>query len=261
MKDLAAFQDEFQRAVVAGDDTVLAELVDTSRENRRTLLGVYRNAYVSRLIDFLETDYEKLHGLVGDEQFTRLARGFIAAHPSKTQNARWFGVRFPEFLRACKDYADTVLVCELATLERALIDVFDEADTDTLRLDDLAAIDPDAWPNLTFSIHPATRRVDLSTNADDIWRALHKQKTPPAPKTLGETRQIIVLRPDGMATFRPMASDEAMMWDEAAKGVRFSVLCEMLSIYGGEEQAAARAAGYLQGWINAGMLRHSSAAN
>jgi hypothetical protein len=64
-----------------------------------------------------------------------------------------------------------------------------------------------------------------------------------------------------MATFRLMASDEAMMWDEAAKGVRFSVLCEMLSIYGGEEQAAARAAGYLQGWINAGMLRHSSAAN
>jgi hypothetical protein len=58
-----------------------------------------------------------------------------------------------------------------------------------------------------------------------------------------------------------MTSDEAMMWDEAAKGVRFSVLCEMLSIYGGEDEAATRAAGYLQGWINAGMLRHTGTAN
>jgi hypothetical protein len=46
-----------------------------------------------------------------------------------------------------------------------------------------------------------------------------------------------------------------MMWDEAANGVAFSVLCEMLSMYAGEDEAPARAAGYLQGWINAEMLQ------
>lgn len=254
MKDLATFQDEFQRAVVAGDDSVLAELVDTSKENRRTLLGVYRNAYVSRLIDFLETDFEKLHALLGDEQFTKLARSYIETNPSKTPNARWFGDKFPDFLSNSIEYADAILFSELATLERALVDVFDAEDVAPLSLEQLGAIALDAWPNLTFSPHPAIRRIDLSTNVDDIWQALHNQQKPPAAKTLGETRQVIVSRQEGMATFRLMASDEAMMWDEAAKGVRFSVLCEMLAIHGGEEHAAVRAAQYLQVWINSGML-------
>ncbi len=254
MKTLASYQDEFQRAVVDGDDAVLVELVDTSRENRRTLLGVYRNAYVERLIDFLETDYEKLHALLGDEHFTTLARDYIATHPSKTPNARWFGFKFPEHLRASDQYADAVLFADLAALERSLTDVFDAEDSDRLILDDLSAIPPQDWPSLAFNPHPATRRVDLTTNAEEIWHALNEDETPPAPRTLGETRQIIAYRPEHMAMIRAMASDEAMMWDEASKGVCFSVLCEMLSIFSGEEEAAIHAAGYLQGWINMGML-------
>ena len=153
-----------------------------------------------------------------------------------------------------------MLFCELAGLERALSDVFDAQDADALGLDDLKAIAPEAWPNLTFSAHPAVRRCDFTTNADDIWRALHNEETPPAPKHPGETRQVIFYRPEGMATFRPMTSDEAMMWDEMARGISFSVLCEMLSIYGGEDEAAGCAAGYLQSWITAGMLHRSISA-
>lgn len=254
MKTLAAYQDEFQRAVKDGDDAVLAELVDTSKENRHTLLGVYRNAYVARLIDFLETDYEKLHMLLGDEQFTTLARDFIAAHPSKTPNARWFSDGFPDFLRNSDEYADATLLSDLAELEKTLTDVFDAQDGEILKLEDLASVSPENWSGLTFEPHPATRRINLTTNADDIWRALDHEETPPALQTPGETWHIIAYRPGGMASFRQMAADEAMMWDEASKGVRFSVLCEMMSMFGGEEEAAMRAAGYLQGWISAEML-------
>ena len=254
MKDLASLQDEFQRAVVAGDDAVLAELVDTSKENRNVLLNVYRNAYVLRLIDFLSHDYEKLHAYMGDEQFAQMARDFIAANPSATPNARWFGAGLAKFLQTSDPYRDMPVLSDLADLESALNDVFDAEDAVVLGLVDLKAVAPDAWPMLTFVPHPATRRLDLSTNASDIWSALHKDETPPQPKAPGETNQLIIYRSDGMAAFRALSSDEAMMWDEAAKGVRFSILCEMLSIYCGEENAAARAASYLQGWINSGLL-------
>jgi len=254
MKDLASLQDEFQRAVLEGDDAVLAELVDTSKENRNVLLNVYRNAYVLRLIDFLSHDYEKLYAYMGDGQFAQMARDFIAANPSATPNARWFGAGLPSFLRDNNPYRDIPVLADLADLERALNDAFDAEDAVVLGLVDLKAVVPDAWPMLVFAPHPATRRLDLSTNAPDIWTALHKDETPPQPRTPGETNQLIVYRSDGMAAFRPLSSDEAMMWDEAAKCVRFSILCEMLSIYGGEENAAARAASYLQGWINTGLL-------
>lgn len=254
MKDLASLQSEFQRAVVDGDDAVLAELVDTSKENRAVLLNVYRNAYTLRLVEFLSHDYEKLYAYMGDDQFAEMARGFIIANPSATPNARWFGTRLPEFLRSGEPYRELPALGDLADLERALNDVFDAADEAVLDLADLTVIAPDAWPELSFVPHCATRRLDLSTNAADIWQALHHEETPPEPRTFGETRQLLVYRSDGMAAFRPLTSDEAMMWDEAAKGVRFSILCEMLSMFGGEDGAAARAAGYLQAWITTGLL-------
>jgi len=37
------------------------------------------------------------------------------------------------------------------------------------------------------------------------------------------------------------------MWDEAAKGVRFGVLCEMVSTFAGKDDAELRAASYPKG--------------
>jgi hypothetical protein len=56
------------------------------------------------------------------------------------------------------------------------------------------------------------------------------------------------------ATIAMAAAEEAMVWDEAGKGVCFGVLCEMLATFAGEEDAALRAATYLKTWIDSGML-------
>ena len=37
-------------------------------------------------------------------------------------------------------------------------------------------------------------------------------------------------------------------------GVRFGVLCEMVATFGGEDEADLRAATYLKGWVDTGML-------
>ena len=50
-----------------------------------------------------------------------------------------------------------------------------------------------------------------------------------------------------------------MMWDEAAVGIPFGVLCSMLATCDDPEAAAARGAGYLRGWIMAGLLTGASA--
>jgi uncharacterized protein (UPF0276 family) len=49
-------------------------------------------------------------------------------------------------------------------------------------------------------------------------------------------------------------SEEAMMWDEAAAGTRFGVLCEMVATYGGEDGADFRAASSLKDWVDMGSL-------
>ena len=51
MSDFARQQSDFQRGILTGDDTVLAEILDSPREKRDVLFGVYKYAYGSRLVE------------------------------------------------------------------------------------------------------------------------------------------------------------------------------------------------------------------
>src|SRR5436305_540471 len=97
----------------------------------------------------------------------------------------------------------------------------------------------------------------MSTNAAAIWLALKNDETPPQP--CDETAKLLVWRQDVTPMFRQIAAEEAMMWDEAADGIPFGVLCTMLATYDDGDGAAARGAGYLHGWVSSGLLTGVSA--
>jgi hypothetical protein len=254
MKSLKELQESFQRGILAGDDSILAEVNDSAKEKRTLLFGVYRNAYVSRLAEILADDYQQLHSYLGDQGFARLVKAYIDANPSDRRSARWFGRHLPAFVRGSDSYAKHPEVAEIAALEKALADAFDGPDAPPLRIEALAALAPEAWPQLALQPHPTAIRLTFRTNAAEIWSALKDEATPPKPLPMPEPQAIVVWRQDFMARFKPLTTEEAMMWDEAAKGVRFSVLCEMVATFAGEDEAELRAATYLKGWVDMGML-------
>ncbi|MGE5259265.1 MAG: putative DNA-binding domain-containing protein [Actinomycetota bacterium] len=254
MKSLKEIQDEFQRGILAGDDAILAEVNDSGKEERAVLFGVYRNAYVARLAEILGEDYEQVHAYLGDRAFANLVRAYIAGNPSDQRSARWFGRHIPAFIAKSKTFADHPEVAEIATLEKALADAFDGPDAEPLRLSHLAEVPADAWPNLVFTPHPTAIHLTFATNAAEIWRALKNEAAPLKPVRLPEPQAILVWRDGFLAHFKPLSTEEAMMWDEAAKGVRFSVLCEMVATFAGEDEAELRAATYLNGWVEMGVL-------
>lgn len=254
MTGLKQLQERFQAGILAGDEAILDDVQHSAREQRSVLFGVYRNAYVARLAEILGNDYTQLHTYLGDEGFAKLARAYIATHPSDRRNARWFGRHLPAFAKETAPFATHPEIAELAALEKALDDAFDGPDATPLAIGDLAAISPDDWPRLTFQPHPTAIRLTFTTNAAEIWSALKDGTSPPAPARWPEPQALIVWRQDDMARFRPLAAEEAIMWDEAVHGVRFGVLCEMLATFAGEADAALRAATYLKTWIDSGML-------
>jgi len=254
MKSLKELQETFQRGILAGDEAVFAEIKDSDKENRQVLFGVYRNAYVARLAEILGEDYEQVHAYLGDERFARLAVSYIAANPSDQRSARWFGRHLPAFVRSRQDYAKHTEIAELAELEKTLADAFDGPDAEPLRIEALAVLPAEVWPRLVFEPHPTARRLTFGTNAADIWCALKEEAAPPKPETLPELQAVVVWRQDFMSRFRPLSPEEAMMWDEGANGVRFGVLCEMVATFAGEDGAELRAASYLKGWVDTGML-------
>lgn len=251
---LAELQDRFQEAVIAGDDTLLALIPDNSKTTRNVLFGVYRHAYVARLVEAAGNDYPRLRAYMGDAAFDEMLRGYVAVCPSRHPNVRWFGMRLAEYLSSVAPFSDDQALSELAQVERALNDAFDAVDARVLGLADLTRYSPERWGDLCFSPQPSAARLDFSTNALSIWRALKDEQDAPAPAALEERERLIVWRKDVTPTVRTLSTEEAMMWDEAAKGVRFAILCELAATYADPDGAALRAAQYLQGWIAAGML-------
>lgn len=254
MRDVARLQDAFQRAILDGDDAVLAEIVDSPRERRDVLFGVYRNAYSARLVEILGNDFPALSAFLGDDAFDAAARAYVAARPSRHRNARWVGQDLPAFLAETSPYAQTPILSEVAALEGALSDAFDAADAETLALSDLSEVPPDAWDRLRFTPQPSARRLDCASNALAVWSALTDGDAPPDAEAMSEPERLIVWRSDATPMVRAMSQEEAMLWDEAAGGLPFGVLCTMAATYDDPDSAAGRAAGYLVGWINAGML-------
>jgi hypothetical protein len=258
MSDFARQQADFQRGILSGDDTVLAEILDSPQEKRETLFGVYRYAYGSRLVEAMRNDHELLHLYLGDEMFDEMGHAYVKARPSEHPNLRWFAQGLPDFLKSAMPYADHPALSDLAALEKALNDAFDAADGPVVELSTMAGFAPEVWSGLTFRPHPSAVRLDLATNACAIWLALKNAETPPDAVTLDEPARLLIWRQDTTPMFRELAAEEAMMWDEARNGIPFGVLCEMLATYDDPDGAAGRGAGYLHGWITAGLLTEVS---
>ena len=254
MSDLARQQSDFQRGILTGDDSILAEIPDSPKENRATLFGVYRRAYSSRLVEAMGNDHKLLHIYLGDEMFDAMGHAYVAANPSQHPNLRWFSSSLPDFLKANEPYSKHPVLSDLAALEKALNDAFDAQDAPIIGVADMAGFAPEAWADLTFRSHPSAVRLDLSTNASAVWLALKGDEEPPDPVRLEEASRLLVWRQDVTPVFRELGVEEAMMWDEAARGIPFGVLCSMLATYSDPDGAAARGAGYLHGWVTAGLL-------
>lgn len=260
MSTLKELQDRFQNSILTADDAILADVKDTSKEQRAVLFGVYRHAYGARLVEILQSEFPILYEYLGDEQFEPLARSYVVAHPSRFRNARWFGGDLPGFLRDHPDARPHPEIADLADIEKALSDAFDAEDAAPITIGDLAAFAPDEFPKLSFSPHPSARRLDLATNALDVWTALSGGETPPKPERLAAPMQLLFWRQGGTSRVRPLPPEETMLWTEARKGVRFGVLCELLATFSGPDGADMRAAGYLKGWLDSDALAGISAA-
>jgi Putative DNA-binding domain len=258
MSDFARQQSDFQRGILTGDDTILGEILDSPKETRQTLFGVYRYAYGSRLVEAMRNDHELLHRYLGDETFDEMGHAYVRARPSAHPNLRWFSQALPDFLRSNEPYGDHPVLADLAALEKALNDAFDAREGAVLALDAMAGFAPETWNDLVFEPHPSAVRIDVATNAPAIWIALKNDEAPPEAETLTEPQRLLIWRQDTTPMFRELTAEEAMMWDEAANGIAFGVLCEMLATYDDPDGAAARGAGYLHGWITAGLLTAAS---
>lgn len=242
MNTLVEQQRALHRAIVtAGDEA------DAGVQGR---LGVYRHAYVARLIAALRENFGCLPLVMGDETFDALARGYVAAHPSRHPSIRWFGDRLIEFMSAHDELVPHPALVDLARMEWALRAAFDAADATPIDASALATIAADGWPALVFTPLPSVQALPMQWAVEPVWRALRDAapgEEPPLPEPLPHDHVLLVWRAGFENRWRVVEGLDAQLLQAMLAGHSFADLCALA----GTPEVAV---GALQSWLADGLL-------
>jgi len=255
---LPDIQEAFQRFLLQGDSEIVSQVVGTQRVPVETRLGIYGDAYRSRLIEALQSSFPILAELLGEADFHTLASKYVTAHESTFFSIRYYGDQLAEFLASDADYAKAPLLAELAKWEWAMAAAFDAADTEPIDTDALARVAPEDWAGLRFDWSPSVQILDLEWNVPDIWKAVtEEQEQRPEPSL--EPARWLIWRRDLQIYFRRLAPEEAAAIAASMESQTFGELCVVLCEHLDESEAARHAAGFLRGWVQSGLIVNASA--
>lgn len=199
--------------------------------------AVDENLDVAKLTEFLAADYAKLRLYMGVSAFNAMGRHCLSAYSTKVPKARAFSQHLPSFLDLTKPFSRSPELSDLARLERAFQAALNAPEAPVLTPAEFTRKNPQ---NFFLELHPSVQRLQLRTNAASIWAALTAGELPPAPIRLVEPLELLVWRQDLAPRFRMLGQEEAVAFDEAARG-------ELAGI----DQLSES---FLRGWLEAGAI-------
>ncbi|QMT59506.1 DUF2063 domain-containing protein [Legionella sp. PC997] len=253
MSGLLQLEEQFQKFLLSGQADIHDSIVETESVSVNTRLDIYRDAYKLRLIESLSINFPALYAYLGTEEFNTLATYYIDAHPSPYRSIRWYGDGLSEFIK--HNYSQYPYLAELADFEWKMNWAFDAADEEIVRVEDMAVIPPEAWANLQFKLHPSLQKTNYSWNIIPLWQSLvHDRDLPELQHSSECTAWVIWRAPEYKIQFYSLSQEETWALDGLSKGLSFGALCEGLCQWIPPEEVGMKAASYLKGWIQKGML-------
>ncbi len=145
-------------------------------------LGIYSRMYTLRLEACVESDYPVLLHAMGREPFDAIVRRYVRLHPSRNPNLNRYGSRLPGLLARQRTLPRRRFLVDLARLERAVAEVFDETRAEAADPSALRNLPPERWARVTFAAIPALRLLEFSYPANAYFRAVKEDRHPAIPR-------------------------------------------------------------------------------
>ena len=252
--DLLRTEQAFQDGLLGRSQDIGAHVRGNARENAATMFGVYRNAYWARLVECLSNDFPALKALAGDEAFDRLARAYIARHPSQHPSVRWVGRRLAEFLATEPPYNADPWFADMARFDWALAFSFDAPDAPVATLAELAVVPPEFWGSVRLTFHPTLDVFQIATPVDDARPRLLENPDIVLDRAARCERGIMTWRMEHDVKFRAIDLLEHAALQAMQDGATFGDMCELVAREVDPNEAPLRAAQILRGWLEWGIV-------
>jgi hypothetical protein len=163
------------RRRAAADAIVLPSRTLSPRER----VAIYGGMYEARLLECLVVDFPVTRALVGERRFATLVRRFLTRHPPSSWTLNRLGAKFPAFLRTVRGLPRRELVCDVATIERAMSVAFDAPDAPVLTAAEVSRVPSGAWADARLVPSPSLAVLSPATQANlAVKSVLQDGRTP-----------------------------------------------------------------------------------
>jgi hypothetical protein len=266
---LHTLQHEFARHVTrldTGDEAITS----ASRDSRLTIveqlrsdrgiaqaarLAVYRHGYFARIHDVLRDDFGALHALFGAAAFHDLAKLYLMAHPPRSHSLRDVGASLPAFFAGpvAEPFATRwPWAADLATLEWALVEVFDAPDRLLLDREALSLLPPAAWAALELELVPAHRILALEWPVHRLRQAWSNES--PLPALDPSPTTLLVHRHREQVFTRSLGELEQRALALVGAGCDLAAICGRAADELGDAGSPTEVLALLERWLADGLL-------
>lgn len=251
---LCELQQAMQHYILQREPTIKNSIVGNQRLLTKRL-GIYADAYLLRLVEILCRQFPVLEILLGSTSFKKMARAYLAVYPSRHFSVRYLGVQLANFLAQTEPYKEKLYYAEMANFEAALSDTVDAADAPRLIVADLTNVAAEAWPDLTFKLHPSVLLLSLRSNVPAVWQAISTETKRPKLQIGSSGNSWVLWRGEDLLSYYvPLSADAAAMLNAIKHNNNFSEICQLLCDWHDESIVATMAVQHLQFFIQHNLL-------
>ncbi len=159
------------------EDNLESLVLPSKQLNSVERLSIYGNMYFSRLIEILAEEFPTVQHLLGKELFDGVVRDYVTRHPSTHYSLTRLGSKFPGYLAdEADDLPDCEFAADVATVERAMEDVFDAPRVEPMQFEDLTAIPIERWGDVRLQTIPALRLLQLNYPVNNYISAMREDR-------------------------------------------------------------------------------------
>jgi hypothetical protein len=190
-------------------------------------LGIYANTVRVNFVESMRTSFPAVLRLVGDGYFRQCALRFRERHPSRSGDLQQTGVGFAKFLADI--HADDAFryLADVARLEWCWQEVLTAAEHAPFRLETLAALDPSAYEDVRFSLHPSLRLFSSEYPCRRIWESNLSDAADLAPIDLQDgADRLALVRIAGHARVHELRAGEFEFLQALYAGEKFGIAVE-----------------------------------
>ena len=215
-------------------------------------VGVYQGMYLMRMEEALATDYPVIKHFLGDEVFDELIQDYVGRYPSRSYTLNRLGDHLPQFLAGRPDWSQDGFLVDLARLELAMTEVFDEEETPVLSGEDLESVPPEDWEQTRLLPIAALRLLELEHTVVPHLTAYHRET--PCPKPMKRPSWVAVYRRDYSVMRLELSTPEFALLSALVDGVPLGEALADAVTANQSARQQAKVFRWFRSWIREGLF-------